>query len=287
MSRIAVLLAFCLVCAAAPMLAFTQETDEEVAPPPRLEQVNAREAALAARIGVNRNRLARLLGALQRFSRDPPPPLLTPPQDALDSVRAAILIKAMTPELQRRSRTLAAEAAELARLRRAAAAADARRFVSESEAEELQRVDGLFAASQSDLIPVDAGPAPETIGRPVNARIASAYGGRLASGAPSRGLEFAAAPGERVTSPAAGVVDYAGPLQGWGDVVILRAGGGYHLVLAGLSQILVRPGQSVASGQPIGSLPDRVEPPARLYLEVRLGAEPVDPAPLLAQDRPD
>jgi septal ring factor EnvC (AmiA/AmiB activator) len=48
----------------------------------------------------------------------------------------------------------------------------------------------------------------------------------------------------------------------------------------------VRPGQSVAAGQLIGSLPDRANPPARLYLEVRLGAETVDPAPLLAAPRP-
>jgi septal ring factor EnvC (AmiA/AmiB activator) len=282
MRRISIILALS-VLAALPVLALTASTSGAAGPTPtRLDDINVREAALAARIGVNRSRLAHLLGALQRFSRDPPPPLLVPAEDARDSVRAAILIRAMTPELQRRARTLSAEAAQLTRLRRAAAAADAERFVAESESADLQRVDGLFASTGS-LSPVLLGEAPAQISRPVAARVTAAFGGRLASGTPSRGLEFAAEPGEAVQSPSAAFVDYAGPLQGWGQVVILRAGGGTHLVLAGLSEIVVRPGQSVASGQTIGAMPARVNPAPRLYLEVRHGAEPVDPAPLLAQ----
>lgn len=277
------LLAFAFVGAAVglPMAAVRAANDAaQEAPPADLQALNIREAALAARIGVNRSRLAHLLGALQRFSRDPPPPLLTPPEEARDSVRAAILIRAMTPELQRRAQALAAQSAELTRLRREAAAADGERFVSESEAADLQRVDGLFASAQNAQ--AAALPAPTHIAPPIGSRITSPYGGRLTSGAPSRGLEYGEAPGEAVLSPAAGVVDYAGPLEGWGQVLILRCGGGYHIVLAGLSAIIVQPGQSVASGQAVGTLPDRVNPPARLYMEVRLGAEPIDPAPLLA-----
>ena len=41
-----------------------------------LQALNARETQLTAQIGANRNELARLLSALQLFSRDPPPPLL-------------------------------------------------------------------------------------------------------------------------------------------------------------------------------------------------------------------
>ena len=290
MRHLLVPLASIALAAAVPVFAVTQGTnaaDEAQAaanPGPDLEALNVREATLAARIGVNRSRLAHLLGALQRFSRDPPPPLLIPPEDARDSVRAAILIRAMTPELERRARALAGQSAELARLRRAAAAADADRFVSESEAADLQRVDGLFAASRpDDLLPEEAGEPPTDLIRPLPGRATSGFGGSLASGAPSRGLEFAEASGAEVVSPSAGVVDYAGPLQGWGQVLILRAGGGYHMVLAGLGRISVRAGQSVASGQTIGAMPDGVNSGSRLYLEVRRGAEPINPAPLLAQ----
>ena len=38
-----------------------------------------------------------------------------------------------------------------------------------------------------------------------------------------RGLAYRPAPGAQVKSPAAAVVAYAGPLNGWGQVVILRA----------------------------------------------------------------
>jgi septal ring factor EnvC (AmiA/AmiB activator) len=75
--------------------------------------------------------------------------------------------------------------------------------------------------------------------------------------------------GRTVTSPAAGTVEYAGALSGWGAVLILRAQGAYHLVLAGLDQISVAPGQSVAAGAPIGKMADRVSSEPELYLEVR------------------
>ena len=69
----------------------------------RLESLNARENAILADLGANRQRLSLLLSALQLFRRDPPPALLVTPNDARDAVRAAILIRAMTPELQRRA----------------------------------------------------------------------------------------------------------------------------------------------------------------------------------------
>src|SRR3569623_922627 len=65
-----------------------------------LAVLNAQEADLAQRIGHNRAELARLLGALQLYGRQPPPALLIDPSEVKDSVRAAILIKAITPALE-------------------------------------------------------------------------------------------------------------------------------------------------------------------------------------------
>src|SRR5258706_12349708 len=89
-----------------------------------LGQLNEHEIELAQKIGANRGELARLLGALQLFGRDPPPALLVNPGDAKGAVRAAILIPAITPKLEGRARAFAAEAADLAKARRAAAQAN-------------------------------------------------------------------------------------------------------------------------------------------------------------------
>jgi septal ring factor EnvC (AmiA/AmiB activator) len=78
-----------------------------------------------------------------------------------------------------------------------------------------------------------------------------------------------------VLSPAAATVDYAGPLKGWGLVLILKAGD-YHLVLAGLGSVTAEAGRTVAAGEPVGKMPGEGRPD--LYLEVRKAARPVDPA---------
>ena len=79
-------------------------------------------------------------------------------------------------------------------------------------------------------------------------------------------------------APAEGLVEYAGPLKGWGAVVVLRLGGAYHLVLAGLDQVDVQPGrigQDRRARRPHGSgRANRTE----LYFEVRKNGAPVDPA---------
>ena len=55
----------------------------------RLAAINAREAELVARMGANANDLSRLLGALQTYSRNPPPALFVNPRDARNAVLTA------------------------------------------------------------------------------------------------------------------------------------------------------------------------------------------------------
>jgi len=81
-----------------------------------------------------------------------------------------------------------------------------------------------------------------------------------------------------VFAPAQGVVEYAGPLKGWGLVLILRLGGGYHLVLAGLETALTAPGRMVTAGQLVGRMPDDGQLGSDLYFEIRKNGAPVDPA---------
>ena len=77
--------------------------------------------------------LARLLSVLEQLKRDPPPALLVSPRDAKDAVRAAILVKAMTPGLQARASGYAHEAGEMMRQRRLAAVESEALFTNDSE----------------------------------------------------------------------------------------------------------------------------------------------------------
>ncbi|HEV2363064.1 MAG TPA: peptidoglycan DD-metalloendopeptidase family protein [Caulobacteraceae bacterium] len=127
----------------------------------------------------------------------------------------------------------------------------------------------------------DAGEAagPVVLRAPVRGSVVTLFGGRMGNGARSAGLEFAAAPGATVVSPASAVVDFAGDVAGWGKVAILRGRGNLHFVLAGMARIAAVRGEAMAAGEPVGAMSrDRA---ARLYLEVRQGERPIDPAPLL------
>lgn len=260
----------------------------------KLAVLNAREQALNAERGRNANQLARLLSVLQQFKRDPPPALLVRPDDARDAVRAAILVKAMAPELQRRAQTYAAEATDIARQRRLAAVANETLFTAESErADERPTPEAIdpngaalrgYAASGAD--PLFEGPLspPEVLLAPAEGPVTHRFGEALHGTARSQGLTILTARGARVQSPGAGLVQYVGPVRGWGVILILRMSGGYHLVLAGLDRATVDVGQSVAAGAPVGWMADGGNSPSELYLEVREKGVPVDPSRWLKTD---
>jgi len=257
----------------------------------RLQVLGVRETALDARLGDDRNRLARLLSALQLFRRDPPPALLVRPNDALDAVRAVILIRAMTPELERRAATLTAESKSLTALRREAAAANADLFSAESlQAEQRsdierlmdgEQAEGLYARSPgvmtTNLAQAPAGPGFTRLTPPVAGPIVRPYGSPMPGGERAPGIAWRPPNGSIVKAPAAGTIAFAGPVTGWGIVVILSTGGSYNIVLAGLSETAATPGQSVASGAPVGRMGNAGKSPSDLYMEVRQGGAPQDP----------
>ncbi len=87
-----------------------------------LPELDKREAKIKSSLESRRAVLAEVLAALQKIGRRPPPALILRPEDALDSVRSAILLGAVIPELKTEAEALAADLAELARLRREIAA---------------------------------------------------------------------------------------------------------------------------------------------------------------------
>jgi septal ring factor EnvC (AmiA/AmiB activator) len=266
-------------------------------------------------MGHNQESLTKLLGALQMFQRNPPPPLLVDPRSARDAARAAILIKAIAPELERRSRAFVAASEQLTAIRRRAAVANGDLFQAESDVADRQaKIQDLIdqkrglelqlrsdaqaadndvrrlatrARSLGELVTVlDAhdltvrSSAGQTLAAafvpPAPGPVIRRFGEAGADSLRSKGWTWAADPGAVVVSPAAARVDYAGPLKDWGLVLILRVGED-HLVLAGLSRLDVDIGMSVAAGEPVGRAGDRAGK-SEVYLEVRHGSTLVNPA---------
>jgi len=268
------------VCLGALALAQTQAT--------QLQVLNQKEVAVSALQGRNRSQLARLLTVLVRFRRDPPPPLLVRPNDAVDAARAAILVKAIIPELQRRSRVYAAEAQDIARQRRLAAFANEAAFTADSLAadDEDRGPVATVAAITGETGQLDV-TAPKRLLPPLDGKILYGFGDDMSGGVKSNGLTLTAPPKTAVYAPAKGLVQFVGPVKGWGVVVILRLTGGYHLVLAGLGATDITQGEDIYQGSKVGSMPDGRNGPAQLYLEVRAGDTPIDPGPLLKSPGPN
>ncbi len=82
----------------------------------RLEAQLASEAAIRTSLKARRGVLAEVLAALQRMGLNPPPALLVKPDDALSSVRSAILLGAVVPELRQESERLVADLEALKRV---------------------------------------------------------------------------------------------------------------------------------------------------------------------------
>ncbi|WP_293678399.1 peptidoglycan DD-metalloendopeptidase family protein [uncultured Phenylobacterium sp.] len=243
----------------------------------QLARLNAAETTLSIDQGVNMHRLSRLLSVLQQLKRDPPPALLVSPQDAKDAVRAAILVKAMTPDLQRRAHAYATDATEVMRQRRLAAVQSEALFERESLAADSTPAPQVGLAIRGRVTEPPPLTPPDRLIFPASGDILRRFGDPIAGGGRSNGMTLSVVSGARTVSPAAGLVQYVGPVKGWGVIVILRLAGGYHLVLAGLERTSVEAGQSVAEGQAVGWVPDGRQSTSELYLEVREQGSPVNP----------
>lgn len=334
----------------------------------KLEGLKDQQQKIRASLVARRDVLAEVLGALQRMGLNPPPAILVKPEDALSSVRSAILLGAVVPELRQQTDSLLADLKEQTRVTASIEAERARltEAVGEQVAEkkrlgmlleakqkleadtqaqmaaEQQRSEQLAARASSlkDLIAsleaqadkarkaADAAkaaaaaqansdqtggdttaslaalPVPEgnrltatapfsalqgQIALPVTGRIKRRFGADDGNGAVMLGDMLATQSGAIVTAPADGNVLYAGPFRSYGQLLILNAGDGYHVVLAGMSRISVVTGQSVLAGEPVGAMGEaRVASTSvskngnatpELYVEFRKDGKPVDPAP--------
>lgn len=325
----------------------------------RLSQLTETEAGIRKALDSRRGVIVEVLAALQRIGRRPPPAMLLKPEDALESVRAAMLLGAVVPEMRTEAESLSGELSDLVRVRSEAAAERDRlgrdlaalatqkmrmsmlidqRQKRQGEAEkelegqrqqaaalsrQAETVKDLIAKLERDLDPATQVQRTAEIGRslgdtradllalkdpgrlspavafasakhmlpiPVNGVKSRDFGAPDGNGGNEKGISIVTRSGAQVTAPCDGWVVYAAPYRSYGKLLILNAGGGYHVVLAGMDRISVEIGQFVLTGEPVavmGSGPQIASSLVAgagasqpvLYIEFRKDGSPVDPNP--------
>jgi murein hydrolase activator len=369
----------------------------------RRDGLEVEQKALEATLGERQESIGRLLAAMQRMGRNPPPVIITKREDALQMVRSAMLLAKAFPELRTQYEDLAKRLTALARvmgdiknerdklesetvrlkdaqLRLASLMETKRQTLSERQgqldsvrkaaaeisksvedlAELITKLDKTVADRTTlgaydrelakidlDKVPVPPPVAitkpvieqaplakpPEAVTPPADKRVAAlppskpaqpgfelvpraggaftagamqpkmpfhlakgalplpaqgrrviSFGDRLPSGKTAQGSVIETRHAAQVTSPSDGWVAYAGEFRSFGQVLIINGGGGYNVVLTGLSQIDVQIGQFVLGGEPVGTMSaapkGKVQGSAPvLYVEFRKDGRPVDPEP--------
>ncbi len=127
-------------------------------------------------------------------------------------------------------------------------------------------------------LPTDFADARGALRAPAAGAMIKAFGSAEPGGA-AQGMTLATRSAAQVVAPFEGRVEFAGPFPGYGEMLILSVGGGYHIILSGMARLNVSSGQRVLAGEPVGEMTDRSQPPPELYYEIRKNGSPIDPAP--------
>jgi septal ring factor EnvC (AmiA/AmiB activator) len=93
-----------------------------VATEARLKPLDDNELTIRKSLDGRRAMIGEVLAALQRIGRRPPPVLITSPEDALQSVRTAMVLGAVLPEMRHEVEALASDLTELLNVRQKIAA---------------------------------------------------------------------------------------------------------------------------------------------------------------------
>ena len=334
----------------------------------KLARLRLREEEIRTSLRGRRDVLAEVLAALQRMGRNPPPALLVTPEDALASVRSAILLGAVVPGMRAQTDQLLADLQALTALQQQAVAEkdtvsttisqrleeekrmdmllaenekigrqntaelEAERRRAEELAGQATSLEGLIQSLEGEIASVReamerarleeerqrllsqeererakeraASALPDKnritpayafsslkqkLELPVAGDILRGYGEADGTGHTAVGLTVATSPDAVVTAPADGLVVFAGAFRSYGQMIILNAGDGYHIVLAGMDEVRTRQGKFVLSGEPIAVMGEKKVASATaltletdrptLYIEFRKDGSPVDSKP--------
>ena len=170
-------------------------------------------------------------------------------------------------------------------------AADAARRALEAETQEQrQRMAQLAFRDPARLAPKAA--FQELRGMlplPVAGSQLRGFGAADEAGAATRGISLSTRANAVVSSPSDGWVVYAGPFRSFGQLLILNAGNGYYVLLAGMQRIDVSLNQFVLAGEPVAVMGETAEAAAMnvgagtgepvLYIEFRKDGVSIDPTP--------
>ncbi len=139
--------------------------------------------------------------------------------------------------------------------------------------------------------PVDPGFARRigTLSLPVAGSVLYRFNQADQAGVSRPGWVMATPAGALVSTPAPATVRYAGPLLDYENVIVLEPESDYLMIIAGLETLFARTGDILIVGDPVGLMGDIDTPGAgidggqsrreTLYLEMRQGSAPIDPAP--------
>src|SRR5258706_2141950 len=271
----------------------------------RLRPLDSREQQIRGSLDSRRSEIVEVLATLQRAGRRMPPALLVRPEDALQSLRTAMLLGSVVAELRGRAEKLAGDLTELVSVRKAIAterdqlaidrdklrddqtrlaalvderqraqssierdidAEGARAIALSRQVDDLQGLigrmeqDSKSAAKAAAIASLRGAPAaingkPNLGGlkdparttpaiafasakglfaMPVNGVKIREFGGSDGSGGVEKGISLSSRTGAQVTTPCDGWGGYAGPFRSYGQLLILNAGGGYHVLIAGM-----------------------------------------------------
>lgn len=182
--------------------------------------------------------------------------------------------------------------AEIASAQRAAE--EARKAAEAQEREAKERFAQAAFRDPARLAPkIPFSEAKGMLPRPVSGDVTSTFGADDGYGGTTRGISITTRPKAAVVSPADGWVAFAGPFRSYGRLLIINAGGGYYVLLAGMDQINVDVGQFVLAGEPVATMGDsplmsltgsaiEKNNPV-LYVEFRKDGGSIDPGPWWAK----
>ncbi|HUZ91911.1 MAG TPA: peptidoglycan DD-metalloendopeptidase family protein, partial [Methylocella sp.] len=124
---------------------------------------------------------------------------------------------------------------------------------------------------------------------PVVGTLQRGFGSRDGFGDTEKGMLISTRVEAIVSSPCDGWVSFAGRYRSYGQLLIINAGQGYYIILAGMDKINVNVGQFILAGEPVGVMGDGSVKTAAaiaigavqpiLYVEFRKDGVAIDPGP--------
>lgn len=121
-----------------------------------------------------------------------------------------------------------------------------------------------------------------TLSLPARGFISLRFGESNQFGVKSKGLTIETRESAQVIAPHDGRIVFAGPFRGYGELLIIDHGEGYHTLIAGVARIDGAVGQLLLAGEPVGVMGAPLSEKPELYVELRHNGEPIDPLPWLA-----